>query len=131
MADYGRGAKAGAIAGVVTGIIEAIGTIALFSFTANDIKTALQGTTLPAGITIDQAVTAAMYLAAAVTFIASIIVGLILGVIFAAVANKYMTSKSFEMRGLVFGIILWIIGILGNINNSYGSTYIAASIVIG
>jgi len=132
MADYGRGAKAGAIAGVVTGIIEAIGTIALFSFTANDIKTALQGTTLPAGITIDQALTAAMYLAAVVTFIASIIVGLILGVIFAAVANKYMTGKSFEMRGLVFGIILWIIGILGNINNSsFGSTYIAASIVIG
>lgn len=131
MADYGRGAKAGAIAGVVTGIIEAIGTIALFSFTANDIRTAFQRTTLPAGITIDQAVTAAMYLAAVLTFIGSIIGGLILGVIFAAVANKYMTSKSFEMRGLVFGIILWIIGILGIINSSYGSTYIAASIVIG
>ena len=132
MADYGRGAKAGAIAGVVTGIIEAIGTIALFSFTANDIKTALQGTTLPAGITIDQALTAAMYLAAVVTFIASIIVGLILGVIFAAVANKYMTGKSFEMRGLVFGIILWIIGILGNIGNfGYGTTYIAVSVLIG
>src|SRR5436309_13310354 len=115
MADYGRGAKAGAIAGVVTGIIEAIGTIALFSFTANDIKTALQGTTLAAGITIDQALTAAMYLAAVVTFIASIIVGLILGVIFASVANNYMTGKSFELRILVFVITVRIIRSLGTI----------------
>jgi hypothetical protein len=132
MADYGRGAKAGAIAGVVTGIIRAIGAIALFSFTANDIKTALQGTTLPAGITIDQAVTAAMYLEVVAAFIGSIIGGVILGVIFAAVANKYMTSKSFEMRGIVFGIVLWIIGILGSIGNfGYGTTYIAASVLIG
>ncbi|TMI62135.1 hypothetical protein E6H16_06425 [Candidatus Bathyarchaeota archaeon] len=123
MADYGRGAKAGAIAGVVLGIIEAVGIYATFSFTSDSIKR-----TLPAGITIDQA----LYALVIGTFVGSIIGGVILGVIFAAVANKYMTSKSFEMRGLVFGIILWIIGILGNIGNfGYGTTYIAVSVLIG
>jgi len=123
MAEYGRGAKAGAIAGVVLGIIEAIGIYATFSFTRDSIKS-----TLPAGITIDQV----LYTLVIGTFVGSIIGGVILGVIFAAVANKYMTSKSFEMRGLVFGIVLWISGILGNIGNfGYGTTYIAASVLIG
>jgi len=132
MADYGRGAKAGAIAGVVLGIIEAIGLYATFSFTRDSIKSAIQGTTLPAGITIDQAVDLALHTLVIGTFVGSIIGGVILGVIFAAVANKYMTSKSFEMRGLVFGIVLWIIGILGNIGNfGYGTTYIATSVLIG
>src|SRR5690242_15971110 len=101
MADYGRGAKAGAIAGVVTGIIEAIGSYALFSLARDAIMTGL-----PAGVTIDQAA----YLTVVSSFIGSIIGGIILGVIFAAVYNKYMTGKSIPMRGIVFGIILWLIG---------------------
>jgi CBS domain containing-hemolysin-like protein len=132
MADYGRGAKAGAIAGVVTGIIEAIGTFALFSLTTDAIKTALQSTTLPAGVTIDQLVTLTQYIAVISVFIGSIIGGAILGIIFAAVYNKYMTSKSLPMRGIVFGIILWLIGIVLNIGSfSYGTTYVAVSIIVG
>jgi len=132
MAEYGRGAKAGAMAGVVAGIIEAIGNYALFSFTRDAIKTALQGTALPAGVTIDQVVDIALYTVAIGAFVGSIIGGAILGIIFSAVYNKYMTGKSLAMRGIIFGIILWLIGILLNTGSfSYGSTYVAASIILG
>src|SRR5437899_8856922 len=132
MADYGRGAKAGAIAGVVLGVIEAIGYVALFSFIMDSIRTAVQGTTLPAGLTVDQVISATLYALVIFTFVGSIILGAILGVIFAAVHNKYMTSKSLPMRGIVFGIILWLIGIGFNIGNfSYGTTYVAVSVILG
>ncbi len=132
MADYGRGAKAGAIAGVVLGIILAIGYYSLFILLQSTIKTALQGTTIPAGLTLDQYFIDTVNALVIFTFIGSVISGAIFGLIFAAVYNKYMTGKSLVMGALVFSVILWIIGIAIDAPTFfYGNTYVALSVLIG
>jgi len=132
MADLGRGAKAGVVSGVVAGIILAIGYLVLFTIISDQIKTALQGTTIPIGTTIDALLAFVMIILVVGTFLGTLIAGLILGLIFSVVADKYMTGKSYAMRGIVFGIVLWIIGILFNLGNFYyGTTYVAASVIIG
>ncbi|OLD02891.1 hypothetical protein AUG19_07000 [archaeon 13_1_20CM_2_54_9] len=133
MAEYGRGAKAGVVAGLVCGVILAIGYYALFTLVQDTVRQAIQDA-LPVGsvITVDQALAAALVLLVVGTFVGTIVVGAILGLVFAAAHNKYMQSKSLAMRGIVFGVILWIIGILSNIGSfSYGATYIGLSVLIG
>jgi hypothetical protein len=132
MADFGRGAKAGAFAGIVLGIILAIGYYVLFTIISDTIKAAIQGTTLPAGLTVDLIFAAALLAIVIGTFLGSIVLGVILGLVFAAVESKYMTSKSLAMRGLVFGIIIWLLGLLFNIGNLYyGTAYVVASVLLG
>jgi len=133
MADYGRGAKAGAMAGVVLGVILAAGYYVLFTLISDTIRTAIQNN-LPAGsvATADQVLAIALAFLVIAVLIGSIISGVNLGIIFAAVSDKYMRGQSFAMRGLVFGVIIWLIGILFNVGNFYyGATYVAISIVLG
>src|SRR5215831_346020 len=98
MADYGRGAKAGALAGIILGIILAIGYYLVFIAISDTIKTALQSTNLGSS-TIDAIYTATMIFFLGATFAGSVITGIILGLVFAAVESKYMKSKSLPMRG--------------------------------
>jgi hypothetical protein len=132
MADYSRGAKAGAMAGVVLGIILAIGYYVVFTTISDTIKTAIAGTTLPAGLTVDAVYSAALIAIVVGTFIGSIIFGVILGAVFAAVEGKYMKRSSLPIRGLVFGVVLFLIGLVFNIPDFYyGTSYILASVLIG
>ncbi len=135
MADIGKGAKAGALAGIVSGIILAIAYYVLFSLVlAATIRAAIQANAPLGGyaLTVDAIVAAAMIALVIGTFVGAVIGGIILGIIFAFVEPKFMKSASPTMKGLIFGIVLWIIGIISNLGNFYyGTAYVAASIVIG
>ena len=130
--NYGRGAKAGAISGVVLGVILAVLYYIVFLSLTDTIKSAIGGTTLPSGVSIDQVFALALTFLVVGVVVGSIIIGVILGVVFAAVHNMYMKGQSLAMRGLVFGVIIWLIGLGFNVSNFYyGTAYVAASVVIG
>lgn len=130
--NYGRGASSGAIAGVVLGVILAILYFVLFTILTSSIKSAIQATTLPSGVTVDQVFALALTFLLVGVVVGSIILGVFLGIIFAAVHVMYMKGKSLAMRGLVFGIVIWLIGLAFNISNFYyGTAYVASSVVIG
>ena len=130
--NYGRGATSGAIAGVVLGIILAVLYYIVFLSLTSTIKSAIQGTTLPSGVTIDQVFILALTFLIVGVVLGSIIIGVILGVVFAAVHNMYMKGQSLAMRGLVFGVIIWLIGLGFNVGNFYyGTAYVVSSVVIG
>lgn len=62
-----------------------------------------------------------------IAIIGGVIGGIILGLIFAAAHNKYMRNQSLPKRGLVFGIILFLIDLALNSGSSYGTSYFAVS----
>lgn len=127
-----KGAASGAVAGLVLGVILAVLYYIVFLSLTNTIKSAIQGTTLPSGVSVDQVFTLALTFLLVGVVVGSIIIGVILGVVFAAVHNMYMKSKSLAMRGLVFGVIIWLIGLGFNVSNFYyGTAYVASSVVIG
>ncbi len=80
MADYGRGAKAGVVAGLVAGVFLPIGYYALFSLNQDTIRTTIQNA-LPAGsvITVDQALAFALLVVVVGTFLGTVIAGVIFG----------------------------------------------------
>jgi len=129
MAEYGRGAKAGLVSGAISGIIIAISQAALFQFYTNEVRTAIQSAIPPGSpLTVDQLMTITFYSILIGSFFAGLIGGAILGLIFAAVHTKYMKSSSLQMKGLVFGVVLFIIGtLLGLSGLSYGTSYFVLS----
>lgn len=123
MAQYGRGAKAGLLAGLISGVISGVFLyLELQSFKGQIITTIHNA--LPAGSTLDASALAnfAILLVPVIMIFGGLIGGLILGLIFAAVEDKYMKKQSLPMRGLIFGLILFVIDValnLGSVN--YGS----------
>ena len=136
MGKTGDGVKAGAIAGIVYGIISTIFAIVSLSVFKSQIMSTLNSylsgisNAGSLGITAQSIYNLEFVLVPVVDIIAGIIVGLILGIIFAAVYHK-LPGSSGAVKGIIFGIILWIIlGLLLNIGNlhEYGASYFGLSV---
>jgi hypothetical protein len=132
MARYGIGAKAGLIAGLIQGIIAGIVAYVLVQEFISSIESIIQQSTAGSTLTSSEVALAASLVgtfALAGAIIGGLIGGIILGLIFAAVQDKYMKKQSLPMRGLVFGIVLFLIDLaLSSGSFAYGTTYVAASL---
>lgn len=138
MGKSSNGVKAGVVAGIVFGIISVIFvTISLIVY-KTDVLNTLQQFMSSRPIYASHGYTALkLYNTLTISepvvfFIGGLIVGLVLGLLFSAVEHR-MPGKSLAGKGLVFGIILWIIvGVLLNVRSigEFGPSYFAL-IVIG
>ena len=130
MTEYGRGAKAGIIAGVVWGVISGVISYALLQTYKSTVlpiieKTIPNNSTIP--LTAEQIFNIAVYGALFSAIIVGVIGGVILGLIFAAVKDAFLKKSSLIVRGVVFGIVLWLInmGVSLGSASTYGSGYFA------
>lgn len=131
MAQFGRGAKAGVLAGLISGVISGVFLYLELQVYKSQIITTIQNA-LPAGSNLDASALAnfAILFVPVVMIFGGLIGGLILGLIFAAVQDKYMKRQSLPIRGLIFGLILFVIDIalnLGSVN--YGPGALASGLV--
>jgi hypothetical protein len=126
-------AKAGVVAGLVSGIILAAGNYLVFQF-SGILTQIFQSTPLPenSGITIDYLVTVTLVVVALASFLTALIGGAVLGLLFSAVHNRYLRSRSLRARGIVFGMVLWAIDtpfILSAVQ--YGAVFVVLSLGLG
>jgi hypothetical protein len=103
--DYFRGAKAGLVAGLSWAVITALLGVAS---TPSD-------------------------LVALVVFpVIRVIYGLIFGIVFAAVADRFLVSRSYLFRGFVFGLVLGIVEVVLNlIALAGGGTGVVVNLIVG
>jgi ABC-type tungstate transport system substrate-binding protein len=64
-------------------------------------------------------------------FLSGVIGGAILGLIFARVHDRYLRSSSLRTRGIIFGLILWILLSLSSFGSGFGLLYDIISVIIG
>ena len=103
MVEWGRGAKAGFIAGGTWGIITAAETAANSS---------------PVGMLL-------------IFVILRIAWGLLLGLVFAAIAERFMAARTYQARGFVYGLVIGIIELALNLGAlAMGAASVDASLEI-
>jgi len=141
MGKVGLGAKAGIVAGLVYGIIDGIFGYILFVILKTDIMKGMSKLSAQEYKLFKVHVTAAQLYSStlasepyeiALLAIGGLIVGLILGIIFAYVHNK-IPGKNMIIKGEIFGVILWIIFsvLIGALNiSTYGLVYYLSSIAL-
>jgi len=128
-----NGAKSGAIAGLVSGAI--IGTAEYFvvSFYKVVIEASLQST-LPSNspFTADQLVTILQISIPLLSIMAGTFGGVILGMVFAKTYRRFLTSRSVPFRGLLVGVLLFLLDIALNSTNifAYGTEYAGANVAV-
>lgn len=136
MGKSSNGIKAGAVAGIVYGIIAAIVMIVSLIVFKTEVLNALaqymstHSIYAANGYTNQKLYNQYMISGPVVEVIAGIIVGLIFGLIFAHV-QKHLPGSNMPVKGLIFGLILWvIIGVLIHIGNigQYGVYYFALTV---
>ncbi len=110
MGRASTGAKSGLVAGLIWGIISAVFTvialIAVKQEIINALNTYLSGNTL--GLTADSVYNVLLITAPVIDVITGLIGGLILGAIYGWGVNR-IPGKNDKIKGMVFGIILWLI----------------------
>ncbi len=122
------------------GIIAAVILAILFTIFKSDILKSIM--TIPnVPMTPDQLYIITLEFGIAGIVIAGIVLGTILGAAFAAIYRFYLKNYSLKLRGIVFGLILWLIGMAINQNGGMGSGieyfvifvtgYFVASLVYG
>jgi len=134
MGNTGNGAKAGLVAGIAYGVILAI----ISYITLQSIKSTVIAeiaTKLPANtsLTAEQVFNIAEVVAPVFVIIAGIIGGLILGAIYGKLLER-IPGGSAVMKGIVFGLILWLIAsVLGGLGDlsSYGLEYYLTNVGTG
>ncbi len=137
MGNGGIGAKAGLIAGVIYGIISGIGSYALLivykTQVMKSLSTLITSADKSIGLTAASLYSTELKTAIIGGIFGGLIIGLILGFIFGHIYKK-LPGKSNILKGLSFGIILWLIfnvGI-GLLNlKTFGITYYISSVGIG
>ena len=87
MIEWGRGAKAGLVAGGTWGIITAVETAV---------------TSSPVGIVL-------------IFVLLRIAWGFLLGLVFAAIADRFMLARNYRVKGFLYGLILGIIELALNL----------------
>jgi hypothetical protein len=108
MTEWVRGAKAGMVAGGAWGIITAVEAA---------VSTSPVGA---AGLTI------------LVLAILRVAWGLVLGLVFAAVADRFMSARAYRAKGVAYGLILGIIELALNIGSlAVGATDVAVNLATG
>ena len=72
-----------------------------------------------------------MYLLTVDMFLTGVVGGAVLGLVFSKVHDRYLRSSSLRTRGIVFGIILWILLSLNGFGSEFGLLYDSISVLIG
>ncbi len=87
---YTRGAGASLLSGIMTGVLCGVSQVAAFS----------------------------LYSLALEAIFGRPIIGMALGVIFAATLGHYLKERGFELKGLIFGLVFWVTSVGLGINNN-------------
>ncbi len=126
-------AKVGLVAGLAGGSILAAGNFFLLDNTSF-VTTLLGGQVLPPelAISVDQLAFLLALAASIASLLFGVIGGALLGLVFSAVKGRYLKTSSLQRKGLVFGIILWIISGLYSLTVlNFGVWIVSSSLVIG
>jgi hypothetical protein len=109
MADWGRGAKAGLLSGVVYGVLNGMIALDVMTVRSAEIIAQLRGT-LPSGFPIqpERIMEYMQMMAVPSSIISGIIFGTILGLVFSAVYER-IPSKSPEIKGVIAAVVFWLI----------------------
>jgi hypothetical protein len=123
-------ARAGIAAGIVSGSIAAVGDFVLTD-NYDVIGRTFAGTPFAPNSTVGGLAATTIYVLAVDVFLSGVIGGAILGLIFSRVHDRYLRSRSLRTRGIIFGIILWILLSLTSFGSEFGLLYDIISVLIG
>ena len=123
-------ARAGIAAGIISGSISAIGDF-LLADNYDVIGRTFAGTPFEPTSGIGNLAATTIYVVAVDVFLTGVIGGAILGLVFARVHDKYLTNRSLRIRGIVFGLILWVLLSLTSFGSEFGLLYDTISVLIG
>jgi len=123
-------ARAGVVAGIIAGSISALGDFLLVQ-NYDVIGRTFDGTILAPTSAIGSLEAAAIYVLAVDVFLTGVVGGAVLGLIFSKVHDRYLRNRSLRTRGIVFGIILWILLSLNGFGSEFGLLYDSISVLIG
>jgi len=123
-------ARAGVVAGIIAGSISALGDFLLVQ-NYDVIGRTFEGTTFAPTSAIGSLEAAAIYVLAVDVFLTGVVGGAVLGLIFSKVHDRYLRNRSLRTRGIVFGIILWILLSLNGFGSEFGLLYDSISVLIG
>ncbi len=123
-------ARAGIAAGMISGSIAAFGNF-LLAQNYDIIGTTFEGTPLAPTSAIESLAATTIYVLAVDVFLSGVIGGAILGLVFARVHDRYMKGRSLRTRGIIFGLILWILLSLSSFGSEFGLLYDTISVIIG
>jgi hypothetical protein len=123
-------ARAGILAGIVSGTIAAAGDFFLVE-NYNVIGKLFDGTVLAPATGVGNLAAATVYVLVVDVFISGVIGGAILGLIFSLVHDRYLKKYSLRTRGIVFGLILWILASATSFGSEFGILYDIIAVIIG
>ena len=123
-------ARAGIAAGIISGSIAAVGNF-LLAENYDVIGRTFQGLPFAPTSAIGNLATTTIYVLAVDVFLAGVVGGAVLGLIFARVHEMYLRSHSLRTRGIIFGMILWILLSLTGFGSEFGPLYDTISALIG
>lgn len=123
-------ARAGVAAGTIAGSISAIGDFILAD-NYDVIGRTFAGTPFEPTSTVGNLAATTIYVLAVDVFLSGVIGGAILGLVFARVQDRYLRGRTFRTRGIVFGLILWILLSLTSFGSEFGLLYDTISVLIG
>jgi hypothetical protein len=123
-------ARAGIAAGIVSGSIAAVGDFVLTD-NYDVIGRTFAGTPLAPNSTVGSLAATTIYVLTVDVFLSGVIGGAILGLIFSRVHKRYLRGRSLRTRGMVFGIILWVLLSLTSFGSEFGLLYDTISVLIG
>lgn len=123
-------ARAGIAAGLVSGGLSAIGDFFLVA-NYDVIGTLFNGTIFAPTNAVGSLEAATIYVLLADVFLAGVIGGAILGLIFSLVHERYLRNYSLRARGIVFGLVLWIVTSLTSFGSEFGILYDIIALIIG
>ena len=123
-------ARAGVVAGITAGSMSALGDFLLVQ-NYDVIGRTFEGTILAPTSATGSLEAAAIYVLAVDVFLTGVVGGAVLGLIFSKVHDRYLRNRSLQTRGIVFGIILWILLSLNGFGSEFGLLYDSISVLIG
>jgi|GEM_PF-1217729 hypothetical protein len=123
-------ARAGVAAGIISGSIAALGDFVLTD-NYDVIGRTFAGTPFAPNSAVGSLAATTIYVLVVDVFLSGVIGGAILGLIFSRVHGRYLGSRSLRTRGIVFGMILWILLSLTSFGSEFGLLYDTISLLIG
>ena len=123
-------ARAGIAAGIISGGIAAVGDF-LLADNYDVIGRTFEGTIFAPTSAIGNLAATSIYVLAVDVFLSGVIGGAILGLVFSRVHDRYLRSRSLRTRGIVFGMILWVLLSLTGFGSEFGLLYDTISVIIG
>lgn len=107
---------AGLVEGVAGGVIFAAGTVILILLPSGQISLDLQALGL-------------LYFFIILSFSQGLVIGPLLGLVYAVTEKRFLKNRSLEMKGLVFGATVWIPSVITNLGElAFGISIYAAMI---